>query len=567
MTGQGVSRRAVIGASVAGAAGALLATGARAQASDATAPFGAETDVVICGGGGAGLAAALFCRWQGVQVTVLEKAASVGGTSAKAAFWYWVPNNPGMQALGMKDEKADFLRLIARLTDPDSYDPADQRFGLSPWHYAMAEAFYDSGAEAVALLDAKGALPYLHVPDAPDYWADLAENKVKKGRVMVPKGINDAHSDGGRVAIRNLMAAARRDGVVVKQSHRVEHLIQDASGRAIGVEASTDEGLVRIRARRAVIFASGGFTHDEALRTTFLAAPVMGGCAALTNEGDILRATSKAGVQLENMKNAWLAPIPLEKAVAKDGSMVSTFAMTGDSMLIVNKYGHRVADEKQPYNELARVFGIWDGAKSEHPNLVLMSIWDQRAQDKCASPYFGSLIVPEGTDDKHVIKGASLAELSAKIAARLEALHDHISARLAPDFSSRLEESIAHFNAMAVAGKDTDFGRGERAFSLYLNGPAKEPGQKNPTMWPIAPQGPYYAALLVAGTLDTKGGPKTDVDGRIQGVDGKPIPGLYGVGNCVAAGSGAAYWAGGGTLGPILTFAYRTAQAVVRDSA
>jgi predicted oxidoreductase len=86
-------------------------------------------------------------------------------------------------------------------------------------------------------------------------------------------------------------------------------------------------------------------------------------------------------------------------------------------------------------------------------------------------------------------------------------------------------------------------------------------------MWPIAPQGPYYAALIVAGTLDTKGGPKTDVDGRILGIDDKPIPGLYGVGNCVAAGSGAAYWAGGGTLGPILTFSYRTAQAVVRDNA
>ena len=567
MTLQGLSRRSILGASVAGAAGAFLATKAAAADKGTDAPFDAETDVVVCGGGGAGLSTALFCRWQGAQVTVLEKAASVGGTSAKAAFWYWVPNNPGMQALGIKDEKTDFLRFIARLTEPDGYDPGDAHFGMSPWHYAMAEAFYASGAEAVALLDAKGALPYLHVPEAPDYWAELAENKAKKGRVMVPKGINDAHSDGGRVAIRNLMAAARRDGIVVKPSHRVERIIQDGSGRAIGVEASTDDGLVRIRARRAVVFASGGFTHDEALRTDFLAAPVMGGCAALTNEGDIIRATSRAGVQLENMKNAWLAPIPLEKAVARDGSMVSTFAMTGDSMLIVNKYGHRVADEKQPYNELARVFANWDGAKSEHPNLVLMSIWDQRAQDKCASPYFGSLIVPDGIDDRHVIKGATLADLAAKIAARLEALHDHVSARLAPNFLSEVEAAITRFNAMATAGKDTDFGRGERAFGLYLNGPAKELGQKNPTMWPIAPQGPYYAALIVAGTLDTKGGPKTDVDGRILGIDDKPISGLYGVGNCVAAGSGAAYWAGGGTLGPILTFSYRAAQAVVRDNA
>ena len=42
----------------------------------------------------------------------------------------------------------------------------------------------------------------------------------------------------------------------------------------------------------------------------------------------------------------------------------------------------------------------------------------------------------------------------------------------------------------------------------------------------------------------------------------EPIPGLYGVGNCVASASGRAYWAGGGTLGPMIAFAYRAAQAI-----
>lgn len=43
-----------------------------------------------------------------------------------------------------------------------------------------------------------------------------------------------------------------------------------------------------------------------------------------------------------------------------------------------------------------------------------------------------------------------------------------------------------------------------------FNGAVKdEPGRKNPTMWPISGSGPYYAALVTGGTLDTKGGGDT----------------------------------------------------------
>ena len=80
-------------------------------------------------------------------------------------------------------------------------------------------------------------------------------------------------------------------------------------------------------------------------------------------------------------------------------------------------------------------------------------------------------------------------------------------------------------------------------------------------MWPISDTGPYYAALVTGGKLDTKGGPKTNPEGQVLDIADQPIPGLYGVGNCVASASGRAYWAGGGTLGPFVGFAYRAANA------
>ena len=109
---------------------------------------------------------------------------------------------------------------------------------------------------------------------------------------------------------------------------------------------------------------------------------------------------------------------------------------------------------------------------------------------------------------------------------------------------------------------DTDFHRGERAVERTMFGGilADEPDKPNPVLYPIADTGPYYATLLVAGTLDTKGGPKVDGKGRLLDDQDEPIRGLYGVGNCVASPTAAAYWAAGGTLGRIFGFALRTAE-------
>ena len=304
------------------------------------------------------------------------------------------------------------------------------------------------------------------------------------------------------------------------------------------------------------------------MRQNFLSVPVYGGCAALSNEGDFVRIAAPLGAELRNMQYAWMCPIPLEKAVRRDPDLSGMFSVAGDSMIFVNKHGRRVVNEKLPYNELAQVFFTWDGDTAEYPNLVLVQIWDQRSQDHSASDEYGRLIVPPGSDDRHVIRGDTLAELTRNINDRL-ANYATITGgfRLADDFLPNLEASITRFNELASSGKDTDFGRGERAISMVFNGDVREElGRANPTMWPISDTGPYYAALVTGGTLDTKGGPKVSPDGQVLDDTGTPIPGLYGVGNCVASPSAQAYWAGGATLGPIIAMAYRAASAAHHES-
>jgi len=58
-----------------------------APAAAAERPPDVTADIVV-GGGGGGLPAALFSRWLGNEVMLLEKAPELGGTARKAAFWY-----------------------------------------------------------------------------------------------------------------------------------------------------------------------------------------------------------------------------------------------------------------------------------------------------------------------------------------------------------------------------------------------------------------------------------------------------------------------------------------------
>ena len=54
-------------------------------------------------------------------------------------------------------------------------------------------------------------------------------------------------------------------------------------------------------------------------------------------------------------------------------------------------------------------------------------------------------------------------------------------------------------------------------------------------MYPISDRGPYYATILAPSAIETKGGPRANAQGQIIGADDLPVPGLYGVRNCVAS--------------------------------
>jgi hypothetical protein len=525
--------------------------------------FDHVADVVVVGGGCAGLCTALFASWLGDEIVLLEKAPELGGTTFKSGFWTWVPDNGFMREAGLDDPEDGFLDYVARISRPERYDAESPTFGVDEWELGLYRAVYESTWPAVNRLAERGALPFRHAPQFVDYMGHLEQDRAPRGRVLVPAESNEAMTDGGQVAVRSLSAAALEAGVDIRTGHRAQRLVL-AGADVVGLQASTADGAtVTLGARRGVVFCTGGFAHDAELCEHFLAVPSAGSCAARTNEGDFVRISPPVGAQLRNMQYAWRCPIPLEKAAAKDPHMQGTTAFPGDSMICVNAQGVRCLNEKLPYNELVYRMYEWDGRASQFPNRVLIQLWDAHSQEH-SQARGNSNVVPEGFHP-HVFRADTLEGIAAEMARRLAGLRQLTGGlELAPDFLPQLRATIARWNELAREGVDRDFGRGETIVDVEgFGGPvADEPGKRNPVMWPIADTGPYWSALVGGGTLDTKGGPKVTPDGEVVDDLDRPIPGLFGVGNCVAAPQARAYWAGGGTLGPMIGLAHRAAGRV-----
>jgi len=535
-----------------------------------------EADVLVIGSGAAGSSAALSAFDKGARVIMLEKRNRYGGTTEKSGGVFWIPNNSFLRAEGVEDTRADAIRYMARLAYPTLYNPEDPNFGLDKNQYELIATYYDQAAVAVENLQKMGALdptPWIAWDGQfmPDYFAHFEENKVPRGRALVPKDPRTGKGVvGGVELIRQLRTAVEARGIPVFLRHRAHRLITNESGQVVGVEALNEKSeAVYFRAGRAVVFGSGGFTHNPEMRLNYLRGPVYGGCAVLTNQGDLISMASEVGAKLDNLAHAWWAQAVLEEVLANPSPPTDIFAVPGDSMIEVNKYGQRVMDEKAVYNERTQVHFIWDPLKGEYPNLFLFMIYDERAARIWGGGPLGTgyPIPSTGEQNPYVIKGGNLEELTSALEARLNKLVSRTgNFHLDQSFLSNLKKTISRFNEYAGKGVDEEFHRGEVPIDLAYNGPRAEGNDRpNITMYPISAEGPYYAIILAGGTLDTKGGPKINPRAQILNRDDEPIPGLYGAGNCIASPAGQAYWAGGGTIGPALTFGYIAASNAVLE--
>ena len=250
------------------------------------------------------------------------------------------------------------------------------------WNTILLASFYDNGYKAVDYLGQIGALNSLQY-EIIDYVDHLSENKVPRGRTCAPKTSTGTQGAGAEL-IKQLSAWVNSHDIRVLNNLRARQILLNNDREVVGLEAiKTDSSstTINIRVNKAVIFGSGGFTHNLDLRIQYQLGPEFGGCAVISNEGDFVYMAQAVGARLGNMTGAWNAEIPLEPALDSPSTPNDIWQPAGDSMILVNKYGRRVVNEKRSYNDRTKVHFYWDPVAQEYPNQILVLVYDQRSHD------------------------------------------------------------------------------------------------------------------------------------------------------------------------------------------
>ncbi len=531
---------------------------------DSEIEWTSEVDVVVLGTGGAGLAAALTAATNGARVAVYEKAPTVGGTTAVSGGITWIPAHDRLagaelsvadalkyleaQSLGAMDR--ELVETFVR-TGPAMLDYLEQHSDL---RFEIAEGFPDYKPELPGgrpgggrSLNAKpfdlATLGAWHdrITAFPLDFSNVGIDAETKARIHAT--VDDSLAEpcvAGTALIAGLLKGLLDLGVTPVTEARAVELVGSAQG-ITGVRINHDGKDIAVHARRGVILGTGGFEWDAQLVEAYLRGPMRGAVSPPNNTGDGLRMAMAHGADLANMGEAWWVPIvqiPGDTLGGQPRSRSVRLERTRPRSIIVNRAGKRFLNEAGEYNSMAGPFHHLD-PRAGYLNDPAWIVFD--AQHLKRYGFLG--VDPDGPAPDWFHESATLDDLGAKLGIDPEGLTRTVDA----------------WNTNVADEHDPDFGRGASAYDGYWG----DPSAATPALQTLGPldTAPFYAVPVAVGAMGTKGGPRTDRDGRVLHVSGKVIPGLFAAGNAMAGVTGKAYGGAGGTLGPAMTFGYRSGYA------
>lgn len=456
-------------------------------------PGGERVDVIVVGGGNAGLSAAHAAAERNRRVLVLERAepGSAGGNSFYTAGAMRVVHGGLADLADLLDPDERHASTVLPPYDADAF-AADMA--------SVTEGRNDPGLTSVLVGDSRSALDWLHgrglrfrlmyerqaYPDAVGrqvFWGGLAVGSTGGGKGLIEQHIRAA--EGARVKIRH--------GV------RVTRLLREGTGPVTGVTGRDLAGDTMTITADTVVLAAGGFEANPELRRRHLGegwqrAKVRG---TPLNTGDLLTAALEVGAAPYGDWStchsvAWDAWF-----VGNEGNRDLTNRLTRSGYplgIMVNVEGKRFVDEGADFRNYT--YAKYGREILSQPGGVAFQLFDATTRPLLRVEEYA---MPGAS----VIEADTLAELAAGIG---------VDAR-------ELERTVAAFNASIDQDVPLDLavtdGRAAHA----------SPPKSN---WAIPLEAsPFSAFPVTCGITFTFGGLHADTNGRVLDTAGQPIPGLF----------------------------------------
>lgn len=311
-----MKRRALI-FSAAGAAAAGIA-GAAAMAARSREPglpsggWDLETEVLVIGGGAAGLSAALSAAEAGAEVLLIEKNDQLGGDTLIAGGYFNAPDPWNRDSRGTYDSVSLFASQIIRSgggkNSPElARTLASEASGALAWLKGLGMRFLPKTVEILGSGFPRGHKPVL--PRGEGYIRTLSSECLKK-----------------KVGVRTGCAASR----LIMENSRVAGAVAVERGRPL-----------RIRAEKGVILASGGYGASRELLRRF--APAV---AELRTDsqpgatGEMIEEAEIIGASVVNLDQVECTP-----GSSRDDGLFFRLDLKPDKMIIVDARGHRFVEE------------------------------------------------------------------------------------------------------------------------------------------------------------------------------------------------------------------------------
>lgn len=548
-----------------------------------------EVDVVVVGSGAGGMLAALVAARGHAEALIVEKDACWGGTSATSGGGIWIPGSDQAKAAGFEDNLDDAFRYVRSLSAdnvPDANIRAyvDNAAAMLRWVTANTKLVYtaqpypdyyenDGGSptgfrthlpemfDGTLLGDdlktqrfpspAASLFGYLNWTFAETYqllyrgkgWATGLMRNMAKYWFDWPLRFSsrkDRRLTLGNALTGGLRVALNEAGVPVWLNTPMRELVQE-DGAVTGVVVEHEGQTLRIRARKGVVLAAGGFDKNQQMRDAHapLYRNALHSGGVTSNTGDAIRAGQSVGAGTMNLHSTWAAPVFY--VPGEDRGRLCTIERALPGCIMVNQKGQRYLNEAASYHVVGQQMARREAEFGDaSPSWM---IFDHRYRHQFP---MGPLLplMPDWMQARGV---RAILKKGRTIAALARAMGVDPAA---------LEMSVARFNQAAAKGEDPDFHRGQAAYDKMYGDYRHQP---NPCLRPLN-EGPFYALPIYPGDIGTNGGLTTNARAQVTDEAGQPIAGLYAVGNNAASSMGESYPGAGVTIGPAMTFGYIAAR-------